>query len=88
MLAIICPACGHSETDGFEVLAEKTLHHCTCDSCSGKFSMFFSECSCCMHDTVLTWPSESAPTELALQQLQCETCAQPLTMPDEALADL
>jgi len=86
MLAITCPACGHSETDGFEVLDENTLHQCTCSHCGELFSMVFSECSFCLHDTVLTWPSCSAPKELPREQLHCESCARPLTLHNEPLA--
>ena len=79
VLCLKCPHCGHTEHDDFEVLEERVIHQCKCESCLSVYWAFFVSCDC-GHDTVKTWGQETSSRDPL--SITCEKCCRNL-MPEQ-----
>ena len=73
VLCIKCPHCAHTERDDFEVLDERVIHECKCESCQSVYWAFFASCDC-GQDTVVTWgqgASFGGPLSLVCKECHC-----------------
>ncbi len=74
-LAVVCPHCGHSDEDDYELITDGCVHDMRCgDGCGARFQMAVMECKRCAEESVFSW--KSAPSTELLARLACLNCGQ------------
>lgn len=78
-IEIICPRCGASSLDDYELLDAGCVHAMVCESCGGRFSLTIFDCDDCGAETVLRRDDSLDGCEV--QESRCATCGAPASWP-------